>query len=355
MKTLKKSMQGPEVRTLQRALNLYFPKRIPLNITGNFGDVTEQYVRDFQQRKRRTNNKIKVSGVVDQETWDELLTVSTLSFRAVITAVGDDLRRQYFEANSPQQGRPVRLLDEQLRLRYFGPNSPKDSPLPGGVDEHETFRWRVPSRRGLGECREGAEPPSPHWLADHGPAAADTDRLLNPRWHLDNWQFAGGTLTTLPAKIFLGPGKGDTAPGFTSLAVSGALTWKGTYDDDDSFHWEQAVNGQFSQNDPPSDSRYSLQATYSLTAADLQSLGRLHLLDRLHVNSFAQAGPQLNTEKFSPQLGASVGLQPSFDIIENKWMIMVQGSAAVQVDLLTWQVTAGLQLLIGTNWQFDVF
>jgi hypothetical protein len=333
MKTLKKGAQGPDVRTLQGALNLYFPKRIPLNITGHFGDVTEKYVRDFQERKRQTNNKIKVSGVVDQETWDELLTVSTLSFQAVITALGDDLRRRYFE-----------------------PKPAEDRPLPGVADPDvprgpESFRWRVPSRRGLGECREGSEPPSPQGQPTAGPGATDAEQIANPRWHLDNWQFAGGTLTTLPATILLGKDKGKTVPGFAAVAISGNLTWKSTYDDDNSFHWEQAVSGQFSQNEqPPADSRYSLQVNYTLTAADLLTIGRLHLL-----NLFAQVGPQVNAEKFAPQLGACVGVQPSFDIIKDKWMIMVQGCQAVTVDLSTWQVTTGRQLMIGTNWQFDVF
>ena len=65
---LKKGSTGNQVKTIQRILYCRYGCPDDLPITGNFGSVTQKYVKAFQKAKN-----LPVTGTVDLETWKALV------------------------------------------------------------------------------------------------------------------------------------------------------------------------------------------------------------------------------------------------------------------------------------------
>ncbi|MBN2073547.1 MAG: peptidoglycan-binding protein [Actinobacteria bacterium] len=105
MEVLKKNSSGGQVADLQRRLKLLGYDPGPLDIDGVFGPETENAVRKFQQ-----NRGLVVSGMVDQETWQELVDAGYM--------IGD---RLLYLKEPPFRGDDVRTLQLWLKTLGFYP------------------------------------------------------------------------------------------------------------------------------------------------------------------------------------------------------------------------------------------
>lgn len=66
--TLKKGSTGSQVKTVQRILACRYGLPEEMDIDGIFGDITDKYVKDFQEKKELT-----VDGIVGEKTWEKLV------------------------------------------------------------------------------------------------------------------------------------------------------------------------------------------------------------------------------------------------------------------------------------------
>ena len=94
MKVMRKNSSGPEVTDLQRRLKLLGYDLGSTGVDGIFGPRTADAVKEFQQ-----DRGLRASGVVDQETWQELVDAGY--------KIGD---RLLYLKNPPFRGDDVKTL-----------------------------------------------------------------------------------------------------------------------------------------------------------------------------------------------------------------------------------------------------
>jgi hypothetical protein len=323
MKPLKEGMRGEEVRILQEALNNFFTPRNwhPLDTKGSFGPATKKYVIEFQKRVNEVSQtKLRVNGEVGADTWRELLACY----------VGD------FVINVGQ------LCGAAVAV----------GPANGESAVEATARTGTASA----DARAGARA-APPLTTTSTSSASKPGAAREPELH---WAYRGislgETIYIKPWQVHGRRGQ-QPPPTYNSLTLNVGLTMLRTTD---GLHLEHSFAVQGNKNDPPYDSRYTLQVNYTLMASNLISEGQLHLLNQF-LHPFAQVGPQVNLDlktanttypyfvPSSPQLGLCAGDQIQIDVIENVLSLVVQGCAALQVDLRTGQVTLGPQVYINLN------
>ncbi|MCD4669054.1 MAG: peptidoglycan-binding protein [Actinomycetia bacterium] len=105
MKIMKKNSSGSNVTDLQRRLKLLSYDLGVTSVDGIFGERTGDAVKKFQQ-----DRSLLVSGIVDQETWQELVDASH--------KIGD---RLLYLKNPPFRGDDVRTLQLWLKTLGFYP------------------------------------------------------------------------------------------------------------------------------------------------------------------------------------------------------------------------------------------
>jgi hypothetical protein len=115
-------------------------------------------------------------------------------------------------------------------------------------------------------------------------------------------------------------------------------------------HWEFGGAGQVSVNSVNSvtDPRYTLQLQGSVAYADPLALGRFH------TQLMGQVLLLQNIAPSSPVLGLGLGGQLSFDIIEDRWNIFLQGQAAGFWAPTQQQLLFGPLLGLGTTFQWGL-
>jgi N-acetylmuramoyl-L-alanine amidase len=107
MKVMKKNSSGKEVTDLQRRLRLMDYDLGVTGVDGIFGDRTADAVKRFQQ-----DRGLRSSGIVDQETWQELVDAGY--------KIGD---RMLYLKNPPFRGDDVRTLQLWLKTLGFYPDN----------------------------------------------------------------------------------------------------------------------------------------------------------------------------------------------------------------------------------------
>jgi len=105
MEIIKKNSSGEKVTDLQRRLKLLGYELGPRDVDGIFGIDTENAVRKFQQDRR-----LLVTGVIDQETWQELVDAGY--------KIGE---RMLYLKYPPFRGDDVRTLQLWLKTLGFYP------------------------------------------------------------------------------------------------------------------------------------------------------------------------------------------------------------------------------------------
>jgi len=107
MKVMKKNSSGKEVTDLQRRLRLLDYDLGVTGVDGIFGNRTADAVKRFQQ-----DRGLRSSGVVDQETWQELVDAGY--------KIGD---RMLYLKNPPFRGDDVRMLQLWMKTLGFYPDN----------------------------------------------------------------------------------------------------------------------------------------------------------------------------------------------------------------------------------------
>ena len=292
---LKIGAWGVGVGRAQTALNKY-SVRPALKVDGDFGPKTLGGVGEFQERYR-----LKTSGEVDDDTWLILNPYRTALVFGLLTPKGLTLpqfKNPFDPSNSPLKSRGVPQPGLKLDPRSLDP--PRN---PVGYP----FRYSLP--------------------ATPEPAKADSsDMVFQPQ--------AGPQYLTKPL-WYSGFPKGQPPGASLSLPFQFWLTWRSA---PKGLHTEIGFGPGFAFNRTVSkdDSPYSLSVNFQVMIADIWARGSWHL-----VTPYLQAGGYWNFRPDTQGFSVNVGNQMTYEIIDDKLMLMLQPGFWINHDLTKNQSTYG--------------
>lgn len=274
-RTLRRSMNGEDVRLLHAVLNFHLPPpsdQLPTSGAGasDFGPRTEEKVKEFQKINR-----------IDIDTPDFMDGLVGPNTRAVLESGAKVVLRLGLDRTE---------LPKPLPLpRPLPPPFPQPLPLPLPIPVLPKLKTPV------------VMPPTPQ------PAF-----IPSPRLHLDNVQVQAGATHTINFT------RKDTDAVF--IQVQYTLLWKNPDDE----HTEISIGGThvFSVNNQEEGN--DIQLFGQITRAQIPIFSRV---PQLTASAFAQIAVQnlLLTNPLRPVVGLGAGLQVQWEFVKRKFSIAVQG------------------------------
>ncbi|HLK69455.1 MAG TPA: peptidoglycan-binding domain-containing protein [Bryobacteraceae bacterium] len=293
--TLKTGARGVQVGRAQTALNKH--QVLPLlKIDGDFGPKTRASVGAFQERYR-----LKTSGEVDDDTWLFLNPYRTALVFGLLSPKGLTL---------PQ---------------FKSPFDPSNSPLKSGGVPQPNFKLEPhlldPARNPVGYPFRYPLPSTPE------PVKVDlSDVVFQPQF--------GPQYLTKPL-WYSGFPKGQPPGASLSLPFQFWVTWRSK---PKGLHTEISFGPGFAFNRTVSkdDSAYTLSLNAQVMVADIWASGSWHLLA-----PYAQAGGYWNFRPYTEGFGVNIGNQMTYEIIDDRLMLMLQPGFWINHDLTKNQTTYG--------------
>jgi hypothetical protein len=294
--TLKFGTRSIDVGRVQTALNKYHV-RPSLKIDGDFGPKTRTAVGEFQERYQ-----LKPSGEVDDYTWwilNPFRKVSVLGLLEPTSLTFPDFKSPFAPSDPPFKlgGAPQPSFKLNPRL-LDPPRSPVGYP----------FRYPLP-----------AATPEPLKASD-GDVVFQPQ--VGPQYLTKPWWYSGFPKNQPPGASL-------------SLPFQFWVTWRSA---PKGLHLEVGAGPGFAFNRTVSsdDSPYTLSLSFQVMVADIWARGSWHLLA-----PYAQAGGYWNFKPYTEGFSVNLGNQMTYEIIDDKLMLMLQPGFWINHDLTKHQRTYG--------------
>jgi len=292
---LKTGARGVDVGRAQTALNKHQVRPL-LKVDGDFGPKTLVGVGEFQERY-----KLKPSGEVDADTWLFLNPYRTVSVFGLLSPRG--LTLPEFKSPFDPSNSPLKLGGLQQPSFKLDPHSLDPPRNPVGYP----FRYPLPAT---------PDPVKP----------GSGDVVFQPQF--------GPQFLTKPL-WYSGFPKGQPPGPSLSFPFQFWVTWRSA---PKGMHTEIGFGPGFAFNRTVSkdDSPYTLSANFQVMIADIWARGSWHLLA-----PYAQVGGYWNFRPDTEGFGVNLGNQMTYEIIDDRLMLMLQPGFWINHDLTKKQTTYG--------------